>query len=313
MVRCWVAERRLVSFAVLAYAFSWAWWVPLAMGGDTVGPGIGWPTHLPGLLGPLAAALVVTAIVDGRQGLREFRGRLWRWRVSWPWWSTVAVVLLVGAAAVGVLALAGRAVPSVADLTRYNGIPVSWGAPAVLVTSLLVNGVGEEAGWRGFAVEHLMRGGRGVVRAASIVAAVWAGWHLPLFFLVSSFEGFGPVMLGGWLIGLVAGSVVLAWIYHGGQHSILLVAAWHTAFNLTAGTAATDDLVAPVTSTLVMVAAAVIALRSLRSRRHGSRLELTQRTSSAARGGRHVVVRAPDPPRSSRPGRSAGDHRRSQR
>lgn len=272
MVRGWVGERRLVAFAALAYTFSWAWWIPLAVRGDTVRPGIGWPTHLPGLLGPLAAALVVTAIADGRQGLREFWGRLWRWRVPWPWWSTVAIILLAGAAALGVLALAGRAVASAAELTTYNGIPAAWGAPAVLVTSFLVNGVGEEAGWRGFAVEHLMRGGRGALPAASIVALVWAGWHLPLFFLVASFQGFGPALLGGWLIGLLAGSVVLTWIYHGGRHSILLVAAWHTAFNLTAGTAATADLVAPVTSTLVMVAAAVIALRSLRSGRHGSRL-----------------------------------------
>jgi hypothetical protein len=36
--------------------------------------------------GPLFAALVVTAVVDGR-GLRALRNRLLRWRVGWRWYA----------------------------------------------------------------------------------------------------------------------------------------------------------------------------------------------------------------------------------
>jgi hypothetical protein len=36
-----VAARPLLSFYVLAYALTWAWWLPLVLAGDTVSQGDG--------------------------------------------------------------------------------------------------------------------------------------------------------------------------------------------------------------------------------------------------------------------------------
>ncbi len=44
----------LVTYVALTFAFSWLWWVPMAVRGQIVHPGQGWPTHLPGLLAPPA-------------------------------------------------------------------------------------------------------------------------------------------------------------------------------------------------------------------------------------------------------------------
>ena len=60
------SPRRLLAFVLLSYALAWAWWLPLALSGTTVGPGHGWPSHLPGLLAPALAAAVVTAATTGR-------------------------------------------------------------------------------------------------------------------------------------------------------------------------------------------------------------------------------------------------------
>ncbi len=46
------AAASLVMFFALAYALSWAWWLPIAVSGGSVRRGDAWPTHLPGLLGP---------------------------------------------------------------------------------------------------------------------------------------------------------------------------------------------------------------------------------------------------------------------
>jgi len=93
---------------------------------------------------------------------------------------------------------------------------------------------------------------------------VWAPWHAPLFFFQSSFNDFTLARTVGWGIGLIAGSVVLTWLYRGAARSILLVAAWHTAFNFTSATSAAAGTVAAITSTLVMVAAVVIIIADWR-------------------------------------------------
>ena len=66
----------------------------------------------------------------------------------------------------------------------------------------------------------------------------------------------------GWGLGLLAGSVVLTRLYVGSGRSVLLVAVWHTAFNFTSATTATEGLSAAITSTAVMVAAVVVLVRA---------------------------------------------------
>jgi membrane protease YdiL (CAAX protease family) len=256
-VRMWVREHAVVSYVVLAYALSWSWWIPMAIRGDVVRDGIGWPTHLPGLLGPALAAVAVTAVADGRAGLGELWSRWTRWRVGWGWW-----LLVFGTAALAVLGVVvplvlAAPVPEAAAFGRYSGI-AEIGLPGTAAVALVVNGFGEEAGWRGFAADRLLDR-HGLRGTAVIVAAVWAGWHLPLFWIVESFRTFGVLAIG-WAIGLLAGSVVLTWIYRGSGRSVLLVAAWHTAFNLTTATEGTGTLVAPLASALV-IAGAVWILR----------------------------------------------------
>src|SRR5438067_1329934 len=96
----------LVSFVALAYAVSWGWAFPFVAAGDVVEKGVGWPTHFPALLGPALAALVVTALVWGRAGVRDLLARVARWRMPLRWWAAtlsplafLAVALLVALAA----------------------------------------------------------------------------------------------------------------------------------------------------------------------------------------------------------------------
>lgn len=247
----WSVRRHpVLSYFVLAYALSWSWDLLMIARGADVRMGVGWPTDLPALMGPAAAAVVVTAVVDGRAGLADLGRRVARWRTGWRWWGVVAGTL--GLALIGVVVplLTGGQVPSAASFTRYTGIGAISPVGVVLV-ALLVNGFGEETGWRGFAVERLLRE-HGLAWTAMVVGLGWAGWHLPYFWYVAGFRSFGPLALG-WLVGLLAGSVVLTFLYRGSGHSVLLVAAWHTAYNLTSATEATGAVVGTVTSIGVIV------------------------------------------------------------
>jgi membrane protease YdiL (CAAX protease family) len=253
-----VARHPVTAYAVLACVVSWSVWVPMAFRGATSRSGVGWPSHLPGLLGPAIAAVVVTAVVDGRPGLFDLGRRLVRWRVSWWLWAAVAGT--AGLAVLGPLALSvtGQPLPPLGAFGRYTGIG-DVGLIWVVLVAFVVNGFGEETGWRGFAADRLLRR-HGPTVTALQVAAIWAVWHLPLFWVVESFRGFGVGFVIGWLVGLTAGSVVLTFLYQQSRHSVLLVAAWDTAFNLASATEATAGVVAAISSTVVMAAAAAITV-----------------------------------------------------
>ena len=63
-----VRKHPVVSFFVIAYGLSWAYWIPLAIARVHVSPGSR-VTHFPGLLGPALAAFIVTGLTDGMRGI----------------------------------------------------------------------------------------------------------------------------------------------------------------------------------------------------------------------------------------------------
>ena len=243
-------DRVLLAYVALAFAFSWAWWVPVAVAGGTA-------SHYPGLLGPLAAAVVVTLATDGSAGLRRMVGGVGAPR----WWALALSPLLVGAVA-AVLAHAFGNGPSTAELADMPGVP-AWSWPAVFLVVLLVGGVGEEAGWRGLAWPRLRR--HWTLRDAALLLTVpWAVWHLPLFWIDSGLADMPLYVVPGWLVGLASGAVVLGWLYERSS-SLAVVALAHTAINLASGTRGGAGLVAAAVSAAV-IAAAVLVLRAESSR-----------------------------------------------
>ncbi len=243
------------AYVLLAYTVSWICWLPLAFSHRIVHVG-GWPTHLPGLLGPAVATVAVTGMVTGRASARDLLARLTRWRIGWWWLVALSPLVLLGLALAG-RAAAGQGPPRWEEFGLINGFP-SWGPLTVLVLLIVVNGLGEETGWRGFLQPALQR----VLPprlAILAVAAVWAGWHAPLFAILTTYRGFTPLTLVGFGIGLACGAVVLGWLYNR-TGSILAVAVWHATYNVTAATAAAHGVIAAVSTTAVMIAAASLII-----------------------------------------------------
>jgi membrane protease YdiL (CAAX protease family) len=266
----------LVSFVVLAYAVSWAWAFPFVAAGDVVKKGVGWPTHFPALLGPALAALVVTAVVC-RAGVRDLLARMARWRVPLRWWAaTLSPLAFLGVALA--VALAGGNLPRGSDFGRYSGLSAI-GVLPVWVIAILIT-FGEETGWRGFALPLLQRR-HDALAAALLVTPIWAVWHLPYFFTVTTYRNFAPVGYVGFVFGLACGSIVLTWLYNGTGGSILACAVWHGLYNLGTGTAAATGTIQGVTSTFVYVQVLLLVGLELRARRRGEASILGPRRSGA--------------------------------
>lgn len=253
-------------FFALAYALSWSWVIPLAAAQQVVRRGVGWPTHLPALLGPAVAAVVVTAWTMGRPGVRDLGARMARWLVPLRWWlAAVSPVVFLGLG-LAAMAAAGQALPDLANFGRFSGTPAIGLAGVLLL--IFVGALGEETGWRGYALPQLQR--RFSPLASSLIlAGLWFGWHLPQFWVIATYRDLTPVQFVGMFLGLACGAVVLTWLYNRSGGSILLVAVWHALYNVVSATQAATGLLAAVVTTLIMIQGIALIALELRARRRG--------------------------------------------
>src|SRR5919107_5568649 len=85
-----LARHPLISFFVMAYAFSWIVWSPWVLSEEGVGllpfrlsdGASGLLNAFAILAGPTLSALIMTGITEGRAGIRRLLGRIVLWRVG---------------------------------------------------------------------------------------------------------------------------------------------------------------------------------------------------------------------------------------
>ncbi len=208
-----VKQHPLVTFFLLAYAISWVGW-PLYAAGV-------WP--IPFLAtGPLIAALIVIPITQGRAGLRELGSRMIRWRVELKWYVVaIGLPLAVLLVAVGLNVVLGAGAPSLAGVGSLSTILM---VVAVRLINPLDGPMGEEPGWRGFALPGLQTS-RSPLVAALILAPLIAVWHLPLAFVggMKPLDFLGPIAFtfaATWLFNHTGGSVLMTIVMHAAEGTI---------------------------------------------------------------------------------------------
>ena len=229
-----VRRHPLAVFFVMASGLSWIAWTPYILSSNGLGVwnyrfpdmlGTGQIAGvLPGLyLGPIASAFVVTAAVEGRLGIRTWTSRLGRWRVARRWY----VLALLG---FPVAMLVASAVFSGGNMRAPTLFAVAAYLPG-LALQMLTTGLGEEPGWRDFALPRLQHQ-LGPLRAVFVLGPLWGVWHLPLFF----------TDWGGWpdahwsrplvfLVFCVAFSVVMSWVFNRTEESLPIATLTHVSVN----------------------------------------------------------------------------------
>ena len=213
----------LLAFFALAFAWSWTCWL-LAPLFKMNAPVASTTLALVGGFGPSLAALVVVAHSSGRAGLRRWLTRCLQWRVCWRWvvLAFLFPAVFMGLAAAAHVALGGSLPPSPA--AGHVGLA----ALNFLLVFLVGGPLGEEFGWRGFALPGLQA--RWGWRLASLLlGVVWAVWHLPLFYSAGTVQSHLP--MGLYALSAIASSVLFAWLFNRSRGSIIPVLALHTAVN----------------------------------------------------------------------------------
>jgi membrane protease YdiL (CAAX protease family) len=90
--------------------------------------------------------------------------------------------------------------------------------------------VGEETGWRGFALPHLQRY-RQAASATLILAILWACWHLPAFFFRDTYTEMGIIGFPLFAFSMLFTTMVFTWLYNSTRGSLLIVVLFHAISN----------------------------------------------------------------------------------
>jgi uncharacterized protein len=215
----------LILYFLLAYLGTWIMFLPLILIPSLSRDAFGLIFVLSAFTGPTLATVVVTLRDGGWQGLRELFSRVVRWRVKIRWY----LVALFGFV---VIWIGGYSIP-------LNGTPLQGllTQPQLLVTVFLpfvltvglIPALGEEIGWRGYALPQLQKH-FGPVRGTLLLGFLHSLWHLPAFFT----PVLGPFMPLGFLAFIItgtAGTFVYTWIFNNARQSILIAVLTHAAAN----------------------------------------------------------------------------------
>lgn len=208
------------------------------------------------LVGPSVAGILLTGLIYGREGFREFLSRLLKWRVSVRWY-VVALLATPFLVTVTLLLL------SLSSPAFLPGIFTTDDKASLLLTGIavgLMGGLLEELGWTGFAVPKL-RLRYGVLTTGLIVGFLWGAWHFLVTFWASGDSSGAlslPLLLPPLLfyaVLLPVYRVLMVWVYDRTE-SLLVAILMHASL-----TASTVFILQPQATALVtyyLVLAAVL-------------------------------------------------------
>ncbi len=213
-------------FFGLTFAFSWLVWLPAILGNLGF---VRFPVEqyanaflFAGVFGPMFGASVCAYRERKWSGLQELLSSLIRVRFRPAWW--LAIVLLpiaIQAFAHYLPLLVGGPLPPSGTSSMREFI-----STFVLVT--LLGGGQEEIGWRGYALDRI-QSRFNALTSSILLGAIWALWHLPLWFMPGTSLRFAPI--GSFVIGLLSLSIILTWIYNNTGKSALAATLTHGTSN----------------------------------------------------------------------------------
>lgn len=249
-------KRKPIIYVLLSYGITWACWIPAIIIAEKYGYQLPVPTRIDQTLGsgfenaqhafvsilfsfavygPIIAAVVVTFLELGKQGVVDLLGRMAKWRISVKWY-----LVIIGVAVI--ISLIPKLIGMVFGITDGK-LFVIGSLPIIMIMFLrqvLTSGIGEEPGWRGY-LQPYLQSRYDINRSIWILGIIWAVWHYPftIYYTLSGISGvplIGIVItilmsLLGQTISLVGIAYIYAWVYNNTK-SVFIAVLFHALSNL---------------------------------------------------------------------------------
>ena len=207
----------LASFLLLAFGLSW--------GGGALLKGI--PLVAPDglfIAGVSLAALIVTGLTGGRSALAEICRRLLPRRVGATTYLVIFTlpILLIGGTTAALPLVGGRAP------TWASGPDLAPTAVMFLIFLLLplAAPLGEEIGWRGVALPHLLTR-YSPLTSSLILGVIWSVWHLPGVLAHPALRVPAPFHLQ-----VIPSAVLFTWLFLNSGGNLFVAVLFHAWYDV---------------------------------------------------------------------------------
>ena len=238
---------------------------------------------------PTLAALLVAGLLPGAGGLRALLRQVGTWRVGVAWY----LLVLLGPMA---LILCANVIYQVLGGTA----PKHWlvfPTDLAFLGPLLAGALGEELGWRGFALPRL-QSRYGALWASIGIGVIWGTWHLWPVITSGGLSELTAANVAQTYIRLIATAIIYSWLYNSTKGSLFLVMVAHVGHNLATDLipiAAEGAAAVPVIIALLYLGAAIAVVlmtgpRTLSRLTSGNRT-LAPDTASAHGMGNELTAR----------------------
>jgi uncharacterized protein len=260
-IRALLRRHPVAAYLIMVFTGLWLSLVPVLLLNAST-----WPPQFPfSVLGSFLVfalpPLLVTAVADGRAGVRDLLARALRWRVGLRWYALALLGLPAGMFLIAATFLA--AVPLQALVAKWPLVFTAF-LPQVLIALVTVQ-LYEELGWTGF-VQQRLQDRHGALRASLLVALAFALIHFPTYLIGAPITGERVlrVLVQMMPIAIVVGvflRVLTTWLYNGSGRSVLMVALLHAVLNTASSSKlATEFFPRPAAMWLPLAAVAVLAV-----------------------------------------------------
>lgn len=170
----------------------------------------------------LAAFIVLAWIIKRKGGINQlFKGWL-KFKVAPIWYIIILSPIFFAFITIGIYGLVYGYYPTTEVFTDPLALV------AIIIMSTITGAMGEELGWRGFALPWLQTR-YNALTSSIILGTLWSVWHLPLWFTGIGFE---TIPFWAYAIIGISFTIMLTWICNSTRGSLVMATLFHLTLNI---------------------------------------------------------------------------------
>lgn len=219
-----------LKFYLITFACTWVCWLFAILFNEGVSLYLG---MILGLISPAVVAITMVLTSKNKSLIDDFKKKITSFYRIRPKYIVIAVLAFAAVVimSVGVSILFGG---SLNQMSFTEDFSFSIGGTSGLITILLASII-EEIGWRGYG-EDAIGNYCNWFRESIIFGCIWAIWHLPLFWVLGTYQyglrELGIVYVINFLFSVIPLNFIQTWVYIKNNRSMLACIIFHLFVNI---------------------------------------------------------------------------------